>query len=396
MRRRRWLLLALLVGTTALATYFFVGQMANAGEAVTNTRTTFDHFNPGVFERTSRIALGVAGAPDRVDSESIVHRVAVPYDLQLSMTNNMTATPPGSIFTYTLVYTNQGPFSLHGVVVTDYLAYVPAGQASKSPMPYVSTAGRSSCWKLEDLIPEEGSTYTCDLGTLSPGQTGVLVMGAQLLSNIPYDVSLMNNHAVIADDGTHLGDTDPSNQVADVSTPIQGSDLTILDPLIEGAAKPGELFTVTATIINRGLTGTVTWERVITPDNPGNNWFAVEVYLRPAIWQAGPPSGPHDHAGGYCSEQTTPCDQAEQRSGYVHMINYSSGLAPFSPYQVSFPVSVTTVEAYLVYVQVDTGFWFFGDPPYGRILEFDESNNVALAGMVGAVNRVFLPIILRR
>jgi uncharacterized repeat protein (TIGR01451 family) len=370
--------------------------MANADGAVTNNRITFDPFNPDVSKRTGLIASGVAGAPDQVDSKSIVHHVADSYDLQLSMTIDITATPPGSAFTYTLVYTNQGPFTLYGVVVTDYLAYVPVGQASKSPMPYVKTEGRPLYWKLVALSPDAGSTFNCILGTLAPGQTGVLVMNAQLLTNIPYDVNLMNNHVVIADDGTQPGDIDPSNQVASVSTPIQGSDLAILNPHIEGDTSPGELFTVTATIINRGLTNTVTWERVITPENSANNWFAVEVYLRPADWEAGPPSGPHDHAGGLCSSQTVPCDEAEQRAEYVHMINYSSGLVPFSPYQVSFPVSVPTVEAYLVYVQVDTGFWFFDDPPYGRVLEFDESNNLVLLGLAGSVNQAFLPIIFRR
>jgi hypothetical protein len=63
---------------------------------------------------------------------------------------------------------------------------------------------------------------------------------------------------------------------------------------------------------------------------------------------------------------------------------------------VSWGVSVPTLEAYRVYVQVDTGFWLLSDPPYGRVLEFDELNNVAFAGIVGASNQVFLPLVLHR
>jgi len=328
-------------------------------------------------------------------SETVSHTVIVPYDLQLTKTVNLTATIPGSTFTYTVAFTNQGALTLSGVVVTDDLGFVPQGQPSGSAIPYLTPVQSTPGWQLVQHSTA-GDIYRYTVGSLGPYQSGALTMVFKLANTIPYTVNRLDNHAVIVDDGTHGRETNPSNQAADVWTPIQGPDLAFSNArIVSGQFKPGGLyvFTLAATIVNRGLTGTLTWEHRIT-DTIGNNWLAIELYTRPTSLFAGPPSGPNDHAGGLCAGTSSPCPTANQRWSFVQFEADPLGLAPGETYGVSWPVTVTASGGNRIYVQVDTGYWWQYDPTYGRVLEYDELNNIADLGVVPRT--IYLPVVLRK
>ena len=256
----------------------------------------------------------------RANSNVTSHRVLTRYDLKLTKTVNMTATVPGSTFAYNVAYTNSGPLTLTGVVITDYLGFAPQGQGSAPAMPYLVVLDKSPYWQWMQTS-SMGSIYQYNVGMLRPNQTGVLTMVVQLYNTVPYTVNLMNNHVLITDDGKHGYDMNPSNQAPDVSTPIQGPDLVVTAPRISpGPYGPGKAIVVTATIVNRGLDDALAWNHTITATN---DWFYVELYARPSSFaQSGPPTGPSDHAGGYCdNEDMTVCMQntSHQRNSFVTM-----------------------------------------------------------------------------
>ena len=374
---------------------------------------TFSSVGPNVSGQVQFIVRVDPSAPDgtviqnqasitsdqgRANSNATSHRVLTRYDLQLTKTVNMTATVPGSTFVYGVAYTNSGPLTLTGVVITDYLGFAPQGQASAPAMPYLVVLDKSPAWQWVQAS-SMGSIYQYDVGTLYPNQTGVLTMVIQLYNTVPYTVNLMNNHALITDDGLHGYDMNPSNQAPDVSTPIQGPDLVITAPRISpGPYRPGKVITVTATIVNRGLGDALTWDHPITPTN---NWFFVELYARPSSFaQSGPPTGVYDHAGGFCdNEDITVCMQnaSHQRKEFTRWGNlYRLPLQPGGSTVVTWSVSLAAADVYSLYLQVDTGSWQPLDPPYGRVLEYDEMNNVVSLGQLSTGKRVYLPLIVRR
>jgi len=341
----------------------------------------------------------IASEQGRANSNITSHRVLTRYDLQLTKMVNMTATVPGSTFVYNVVYTNSGPLTLTGVVITDYLGFAPQGEGSGPAMPYLEVL-ESPYWQwIQTTLM--GSIYQHDVGTLYPNQTGVLTMVVRLYNTIPYTVNLMNNHALIADDGTHGYDMNPSNQSPDVSTPIQGPDLVVTAPQISpGPYRPGKAIVVTATIVNRGLNDALTWEHLITPTVP-NNWFFVELYAKPSSFaQSGPPAGAHDHAGGYCdNENLTICkqDANHRRLSFIGYGNpYGPPLAPGASTVVTWSVSLAAADVYSLYIQADTGFWQPVDPSYGRVLEYNERNNAISLGTISTGKRVYLPLVMRR
>jgi len=335
----------------------------------------------------------------RANSNITSHRVLTRYDLQLTKTVNMTATVPGSTFVYGVAYTNSGPLTLTGVVITDYLGFAPQGEGSAPAKPYLVVLDKSPYWQL--LIPESptGRVYWYDVGMLRPNQTGVLTMVVQLYSTVPYTVNLMNNHALITDDGTHGYDSNPSNQAPDVSTPIQGPDLVVTAPQISpGPYGPGKTIAVTATVVNQGLGYAFAWDH---SDTATNDWFYVELYARPSSFaQSGPPTGSSDHSGGFCdNEDMTVCmpNASHWRNSFVTWGNpYRYALAPGASTMVTWSVSLAAADVYSLYVQADTGFWQPLDPSYGRVLEYDEMNNVVSLGTISTGKSVYLPLIMRR
>jgi hypothetical protein len=225
-------------------------------------------------------------------------------------------------------------------------------------------------------------------------------MLVRLSNTVLYTVNLMNNHALIADDGTHGYDMNPSNQAPDASTPIQGPDLVIADWRISpGPYRPGKVITVTATIVNRGLDDALAWDHSATATN---DWFFVELYARPSSFaQSGPPTGPSDHAGGYCdNEDMMVCMQnaSHQRLSFIGYGNPNTldPLAPGASTVVNWSVSLAAADVYSLYLQVDTASSQLLDPPYGRVLEYDEMNNVVSLGTLSTGKRVYLPLIMRR
>jgi uncharacterized repeat protein (TIGR01451 family) len=324
----------------------------------------------------------------QMGSNSLYHRSHTPYDLQLTMTNPATATQPGTTFTYTIAYTNVGPLTLSGVVITDYLGLAVPGEFSDPAMPYLTML--SSGWETVQ-VSANGGIYRRAIGTLGPNQTGAVMMVVRLSASVPYTVNLTSNRAVIADNGMHGYETNPLNQSATVNRPIQGPDLAMSNVQISpGPYKVGKSFAVSATVTNRGLTHAMTWQHLISPSISTNNWFVVELYLKPT---GSAPSGPHDHEGGYCSVGVTPCDE---RFEFLYFVDLPGGLAPGQSVAVHWAVSPPVLGSYSLFIQADSGFWWLDDPAYGRALEYSELDNVASVGSISTEHKVYLPCIMRQ
>ena len=87
---------------------------------------------------------------------------------------------------------------------------------------------------------------------------------------------------------------------------------------------------------------------------------------------------------------------SHQRNSFVGYGNpYRPSLAPGTSTTVNWSVSLAAADVYSLYLQVDTGFWQPLDPPYGRVLEYDETNNVVSLGPLSTGKRVYLPLVMR-
>jgi len=342
----------------------------------------------------------LASDQGKVNSNAVYHRIRIPYDLQMTQTNHVTATLPGTTFTYTLSYTNSGPHTLSGVVITDYLGFAPPGEALAPAMPYMTVVYSSTGWQLVQANAT-GNTFRYNVGTLGPNQSRVLTITVRLASTIPYTVNLSNNRAVITDDGARGYDTNSANQSPSISSPIQGPDLVVSNVQVSpGPYGLGTTFTVSATITNRGLGDVLTWQHLLTPTDSTNNWLTVELYVKPSTFtQPGAPTGPNDHAGGYCGVETSPCDPVDQRSNFLYFFNYLNWPALVKPGDsvvAQWTVPVPAGSSFSLYIQVDSSFWWLNDPAYGRILEYGETNNVAAVGSFSIGKSVYLPLIIRQ
>jgi len=118
----------------------------------------------------------------------------------LQITKTVQASPPNALFpeaiTYTLAYTNAGPSTAYGVVITDVL---PAGlenpAAISSGMTITQRAGTSYAWDVADLPMGTGGVITIT-ATISPTFQGVLDNRAEIASDV-FERDENNNTAVV-------------------------------------------------------------------------------------------------------------------------------------------------------------------------------------------------------
>ncbi len=131
-------------------------------------------------------------------------------DLNIIKDDGGISAQPGDVVAYTLIYQNVGDQNAAGVVITET---VPANTTFD---PATSTAG----WV---CVPDNtaGSTCTFAVGAL-PGQggSGSAVFAVQIDDPLPAGVTMIDNLAAIADDGTNGADPTPGDNSAGDQTPI--------------------------------------------------------------------------------------------------------------------------------------------------------------------------------
>jgi hypothetical protein len=106
------------------------------------------------------------------------------------------------------------------------------------------------------------------------------------------------------------------------------------------------------------------------------DWFTVEVYVKDrSFTPPGLPSGPLDHAGGYCSDASLNCATGTQRTNHV---TFLGNLGPGESHEAVFTFTFPEPEVYDLYIQVDTTWQASGytGEPWGQHREEDEDNNM--------------------
>ncbi|MEK6281956.1 MAG: Ig-like domain repeat protein [Acidobacteriota bacterium] len=166
-------------------------------------------------------------------------------DVQVTKTDGVTSTTPGSDLTYTLTFTNND-HAANGVTLTET---VPVGTVFK--------AAGSSVWTGCADGAAAGTVCTINLGNLPrfnlAGHTGTRTFVVTVLNPAPAGVNDIVNTASIAHDGTYEPDYIPANNTTtDTDTLNAAPDLNIskTDGVI--AATPGSTLTYTINYSNVG------------------------------------------------------------------------------------------------------------------------------------------------
>jgi uncharacterized repeat protein (TIGR01451 family) len=134
-------------------------------------------------------------------------------DLVVTKSDGGVTVNPGGTVAYTIDFSNAGLALSTGVVLTEFL---PVGSTFNAA---ASTPGWTAL----------GTTaFTFAVGSLTPGGSGSVVFAVNVPSPVPAGLRTLNNTVNIADDGTHGADTNPDNNSASDSTPINaGPDLVV-------------------------------------------------------------------------------------------------------------------------------------------------------------------------
>lgn len=155
-------------------------------------------------------------------------------DLAITKTGAPDPAIAGESLTYTLSVTNDGPFDAPGVTITDPL---PAGATFDS-----ATPSQGSC-------SEAGGTVTCELGTLTVGESATVELGITLDPSLADGATFTNTAEVTGD----LPDPDMSDNTAtEETTIVRQADLSIAKTGDPDPAVAGDSLTYSLTVSNDG------------------------------------------------------------------------------------------------------------------------------------------------
>lgn len=168
----------------------------------------YDHIiELGPATTLGKLAMVGQGHDELIDTYILFGDPALALNVlkaDLHITQTSQTTPPTALFpeaiTYTLTYTNAGPSTAYGVVITDVL---PAGMEN----PMVVASGMT-------ITQRAGTSYVWDVADLPMGTGGVITITATVA---PTFRGVLDNRAEIASD---VLDRHKDNNVATVQTPV--------------------------------------------------------------------------------------------------------------------------------------------------------------------------------
>jgi uncharacterized repeat protein (TIGR01451 family) len=189
-------------------------------------------------------------------SQTTITATAAP-DLVVTKSDGGVTVNAGGTVAYTIDYSNIGLALSTGVVLTEFL---PAGSTFN---PAASTPGWTAL----------GTTaFTFAVGSLTPGASGSVVFAVNVPSPVPAGLRTVNNTVNIADDGRHGADTNPGNNSASDSTPINaGPDLVVTKTDGGVSTLPGGIVLYQITYSNIGTADDVAV--LLTENLPANTTF---------------------------------------------------------------------------------------------------------------------------
>ncbi|MDM8527801.1 hypothetical protein QUF58_06245 [Anaerolineales bacterium HSG24] len=200
-------------------------------------------------------------------------------DLHLLKVDGGVTAQPGGQVTYGLVYANNGALPASGVYLTELL-----------PAHTVFVSGTSG-WQRVGATNQ----YVYEVGDLAVGEIGVdpITISMRIEHTLPISVAILENIALISDDGQHGSDENSADNFSTTHTPIIKTslpDLFILKKDDGVVARPSEVVGYRLTFFNYG--GQAANNIILTETVPANSTFHATGSL-PTVWSCpdGAPAG---------------------------------------------------------------------------------------------------------
>jgi len=180
---------------------------------------------------------------------AFVLKIIGPTDLQISKSVN----PPGVIHpgedvTYTLVYTNNSPLTVSGVVITDTIPI------SLTNINFTSSGAL--------ITATQDVTYVWQVDPLSPDAVGFITITGLLDPSVSEEFTMTNQAIIATEPDAYLGDDNPDNNISAVQNLV---DVSVVEPIAGLSASNdsptivGNDTTLTATITS-GSDVTYNWD----------------------------------------------------------------------------------------------------------------------------------------
>jgi uncharacterized repeat protein (TIGR01451 family) len=171
-------------------------------------------------------------------ADAFILKIFGPTDLQISKRVN----PPGVIFpneevTYTLVYTNNSPLIVSGVVITDIIPI------SITNINFTSSGAF--------ITATQDVTYVWQVAPLPPDAVGFITITGMLDPSVSEGFTMTNQAIITTEPDAYLGDDNPDNNISAIQNLV---DVNVVEPIVGLSASNdspmlvGNLTTLTATI----------------------------------------------------------------------------------------------------------------------------------------------------
>jgi uncharacterized repeat protein (TIGR01451 family) len=221
---------------------------------------------------------GVDPTPQNNRAQDDTPVIAAP-DLAVTKDDDGITTQPGGLIIYHIDYHNQGKQDAVGVTLSEV---VPANTIFNSAN---STAG----WT---CAPNGNAGSNCSLGVgaLAAGQNGSVNFAVTVVRPLPVGVTIINNVAQIADDGSNGVDPTPENNRAVDTTPVTAAPDLVIDVSDDNViATPGATVVY---ILKYSNVGTINANNVVISTTvPAFAKFNTTARI-PTIWSCAADSGP--------------------------------------------------------------------------------------------------------
>ena len=207
---------------------------ADTSDTLTNT-VTLNYSDP----------LGNPYAPVQATDETLI-----PPDLTLVKSDGGITTGAGETVVYTLDYANVSNTGATGVVISETVPDNTTFNAADSSIDWVCV----------------GTACTLTLGDVPGNSSGSVTFAVDVDNPLPPNVTLINNSASIADDGSKGPDPTPENNVTSDNTPLGTADPQITKGVTPTQADIGDTVNFSITVSNPSSSSTVPATNVILTD----------------------------------------------------------------------------------------------------------------------------------